>query len=75
MDQWQMCVYVQDELMNYSYYEIDTINPHVLYFHVYDIEKQNLLHPGNNHVGMLQKCIVTKMSWTVVCVMFLQSFM
>jgi len=59
-DQWQMCVYVQDELMNC--YETETINPHVLYFHVYHMEKQNLLQHGNNHVGMLQKCVVMKMA-------------
>jgi hypothetical protein len=55
-----MCVYVHDELMNY--YEIDILNPLVLYFRMYHMEKQNLLHHGDNHVGMLQKCIVTKMA-------------
>lgn len=54
-----MCVYVQNELMNY---EIDTINPPVQYFRMYHIEKQNLVHHEDNYVGVLQKRIVSKMA-------------
>ena len=56
MHQWQICVHLWTGWSN-EYFEIDTVNPHVLYFHVYHMEKQDVLHHGDNYFGIWKKCV------------------